>query len=104
MCFVIWPSSILKLTMVQGCIYRVHVRDAPRGVGWNMRAGAWRLRFQQVPADMDVSVCVAVGLSYCGVRRACATAAVLLVRVLLTMAIFRNTSEARYIAPSLPST
>jgi len=100
-CFVIWPSSILKLTMVQGFAFIVFMSATRReAFGGNMAPlEAWRLRFQQVPADMwTVSVCVAVGavLLWRSPRRA-QLLPFFLYGVLLTMAIFRNTSEARYI-------
>jgi hypothetical protein len=101
-CFVLWPSSILKLTIVQGFAYIVFLSATRReAFGGNVAPlEAWRLRFQQVPADMlTVSVCLAVGavLLWRSPRRA-QLLPFFLYGLLLTIAIFRNTSEVRYMA------
>jgi hypothetical protein len=101
-CLVIWPSSILKLTIVQGLAWIVFMSATRReSFGGNVAPlETWRLRFQQVPADMlTVSVCVAIGafLLWRSPRRA-QLLPFFIYGLLLTMAIFRNTSEARYIS------
>jgi len=102
-CLVLWPSSILKLTIVQGFAFIVFMSATRReSFGGNAAPlDGWRLLFHQIPADMlTVSVCVAVGafLLWRSPRRA-QLLPFLLYGFVLAVAIFRNTSEgARYIS------
>jgi hypothetical protein len=102
-CLVLWPSSILKLTIVQGFAFIVFMSATRReSFGGDVAPlDGWRLLLRQIPADMlTVSVCVAAGafLLWRSPRRA-QLLPFFVYALLLTMAIFRNTSEgARYIS------
>jgi len=102
-CFVLWPSSILKFTIVQGFTF-IAFMSATRRESFGGGAAplqGWRTLLHQIPADM---LTASVGLALCAFliwrspRRA-QLLPFLLYGLLLTMAIFRNTAEgARYIS------
>jgi hypothetical protein len=101
--FILWPSSILKLTIVQGFTFIVFNSATRREAfgGTEAPLEVWRMRLHQIPADMlALSVCVALAaiLLWRSPRRA-QLAPFLLYGLLLLLVVFRNTAEgARYIA------
>jgi len=101
--FILWPSSILKLTIVQGFTFIVFnsATRARLSAGTEAPLEVWRMRLHQIPADMlALSVCVALAAICYGGRRAARNwRRFFLYGLLLLLVVFRNTAEgARYIA------
>jgi Dolichyl-phosphate-mannose-protein mannosyltransferase len=100
--FVLWPSSILKFTIVQGFAYIVFLSANRRGSFGEMSPlEVWKTRFVQFPMDMAaLSICViAVAVWLWRSPRRNQILPFLLYASLLALTTLRNTSEsARYIS------
>lgn len=100
--FVLWPSSILKFTIVQGFAYIVFLSANRRGSFGDLPPlEVWRERFAQFPMDMAaLTVCVIVAaVFFWRSPRRRQLAPLLLYASLLGLTTLKNTSEsARYIS------
>lgn len=99
---VLWPSSILKLTIVQGFAYIAFLAATRSGSFGNAPAlEVWAMRFHQIPADMvTLVVCVAASaILFWRCPRRTQLLPFLLYGSLLALTTLKNTSDgARYIS------
>ncbi|MGA7234883.1 MAG: glycosyltransferase family 39 protein [Bryobacteraceae bacterium] len=100
--FILWPSSILKFTIVQGFAYIVFLAANRSGsFGALSPLDVWKARFEQFPMDMAaLSICIiaAAFLVWRSPRRN-RLLPFLLYGSLLTLTTLKNTSEgSRYIS------
>ncbi len=100
--FVLWPSSILKFTIVQGFAYIVFLSANRSGsFGALSPLEVWKARFEQFPMDMAaLSICViAAAILVWRSPRRNRLLPFLLYGSLLTLTTLKNTSEgSRYIS------
>jgi hypothetical protein len=99
--FVLWPSSILKFTIVQGFAYIVFLSATRRGSFGDLPPlEVWKERFVQFPMDMAaLTICViAAAVFFWRSPRRSQLLPLLLYASLLGLTTLKNTSEsARYI-------